>query len=201
MTTTDPRSARTSRGTPGGRTPPAGAGASRPWPAPAAASSACLLPTAGAAPGRQRRPRRRRPSTARRRGAAAPWRSHHLCMHGSVHTIQEGKRRKAPVRSREQDARREVTSRCCTAGRSTLTFGHRARMLCSRTGGIGNTRGWVEVEPIPPGRGPGGGTALATRAAASQTGQLARDRCCLSPLARSARNAGTAYFISDTITI
>lgn len=149
MTTTDPRSARTSRGTPGGRTPPAGAGASRPWPAPAAASSACLLPTAGAAPGRQRRPRRRRPSTARRRGAAAPWRSHHLCMHGSVHTIQEGKRRKAPVRSREQDARREVTSRCCTAGRSTLTFGHRARMLCSRTGGIGNTRGWVEVKPIP----------------------------------------------------
>jgi hypothetical protein len=198
MTTTDPRSARTSRGTPGGRTPPAGAGASRPWPAPAAASSACLLPTAGAAPGRQRRPRRRRPSKARRRGAAAPWRSHHLCMHGSVHT--RGQKKKG-ARQKQRTRCSTGTSRCCTAGRSSLTFGHRARMLCSRTGGIGNTRGWVEVEPIPPGRGPGGGTALATRAAASQTGQLARDRCCLSPLARSARNAGTAYFISDTITI
>lgn len=202
MTTTDPRSARTSRGTPGGRTPPAGAGASRPWPAPAAASSACLLPTAGAAPGRQRRPRRRRPSTARRRGAAAPWRSHHLCMHGSVHTIQEGKRRKAPVRSREQDARRERNQQMLH-GRPLYShlWPSRADALLPNGGNRKHT-GMGGSETDSPGRGPGSGTALATRAAASQsTGQLARDRCCLSPLARSARNAGTAYFISDTITI
>lgn len=116
-------------------------------------------------------------------------------------SIQEGKRRKAPVRSREQDARRERNQQMLH-GRPLYShlWPSRADALLPNGGNRKHT-GMGGSETDSPGRGPGSGTTLATRAAASQTGQLARDRCCLSPLARSARNAGTAYFISDTITI
>lgn len=138
--------------------------------------------------------------------SAATWSSSALAKPPSVHAWIR------PYHTRGQKkkgARQKQRTRCSTGSNQQMLHGRplyshlwpsRADALLPNGGNRKHT-GMGGSETDSPGRGPGSGTALATRAAASQTGQLARDRCCLSPLARSARNAGTAYFISDTITI
>lgn len=135
--------------------------------------------------------------------SAATWSSSALAKPPSVHAwIRPYKRAKEERRPSEAENKMLDGNQQMLHGRPLYShlWPSRADALLPNGGNRKHT-GMGGSETDSPGRGPGSGTALATRAAASQTGQLARDRCCLSPLARSARNAGTAYFISDTITI